>query len=86
MLMVPIFHVHGEDVEAVDLRGQFRGECRRGHVIALGHLARGAGVVGGDHALDAVLAQEPRALRQDHHMPLGPRDLVQSRTGPGQHS
>ena len=76
-----ILDLRGDHVEAIDLRGEFGGEgCLRA-VAGLGHLAGGAGVVGGDLALDVVGAQKARALRQDDDMAVGFGDVVQFRAG-----
>ena len=63
-----VLDVAGQHVKAVDLGGQFAGERGAGFVPGLGHFARGAGVVRADLALDAVIFQEARALRQNDHM------------------
>ena len=70
-----VLDVLGEDVEAVDLGGEARGDRGAAAVAALGDLAGGAGGVGGDHALDAELADEVAALAERHDVALDRFDL-----------
>ena len=79
-----VLDLAGEDVEAVDLSGEFGGE--RGHlgVSGLGHLAGRARGVGAGDALDVVLCQECAALAQKHRMAFGALDLFQRHAGQGQ--
>ena len=70
-----VLDVLGDDVEAVDLRRQPRGDRRATAVAALGDLAGGAGGVGGDDALHAELADEVAALAERHDVAFDRFDL-----------
>ena len=70
-----VLDVLGEDVEAVNLRRQLRGDRRATAVAALGDLAGGAGGVGGDHALHAELADVVAALAERHDVAFDRFDL-----------
>src|SRR5262249_58932076 len=61
-VVVLVLDVLRQDVEAVDFRGQPRGDGGAGLVAKLGDLARGARGVGGANRLGAKLADRSAAL------------------------
>ena len=67
-----------QDVEAVDFRREPRGDRGARDVLALGHLARRAGGVGGDDRLELQFADDVAALAERHHVALHRLDGLQA--------
>ena len=82
-VVVGILDVPGQNLQAVDPRGERRGDGPDALVAELGDLARRARGVGMDQRRDAVLLQEVAALRQGLDVALGGLDVLQRRAGQG---
>ena len=75
--MVLVLDVLRQDVEAVDFGRKPRGDGGARLVADFGNLAGGAGGVGGDHRLDAELADHLAALAQRVHVALDRLDVLE---------
>ena len=72
-----VLDVLGQDVEPVDFGGEPRRDGGARLVAGFGDLARGAGGVGGDHRLDAELADHLAALPERVDVALDRLDVVE---------